>query len=90
MTRSTRPATALGALFVLTALALGGCGRKGGLDLPPQTASTQPVGTATPAATADNSAAGKGSALTSSTSPADEVAAARGRKRSFVLDKLLD
>ncbi|WP_249225549.1 LPS translocon maturation chaperone LptM [Tardiphaga alba] len=94
MTRSTRPVfapRAPWALIVLTAsaLALGACGRKGGLDLPPQAASA-PMGTAAPANDPDmNSAANKGSALTSSNEP-DEVRAARGRKRSFVLDPLLD
>ncbi|UGV28361.1 hypothetical protein E0H22_23400 [Rhodopseudomonas boonkerdii] len=92
MTRSTRPARAPSrtpwALIVLTvsALALGACGRKGGLDLPPQAAAT-PMGT--PAVNADNSAANKGNALTSSNQP-DDVQAARGRKRSFFLDPLLD
>jgi len=95
VTRSTRPARAplrsSWALIVLTAsaLALGACGRKGGLDLPPQ-ASAQPMGTAAPAGDPDaNSAAAKGSAMTSSNEP-DEVRAARGRKRSFFLDPILD
>lgn len=43
----------------------------------------------TPAVNADNSAASKGNALTSSNEP-DEVRAARGRKRSFFLDPILD
>jgi hypothetical protein len=48
------------------------------------------MGTAAPANDPDmNSAANKGSALTSSNQP-DDVQAARGRKRSFVLDPLLD
>jgi len=90
VTRSTRPARALWAIFVLTtaALALGGCGRKGGLDLPPQAASTQPQGTAAPSA-ADNSAAGKGRAL-GSPDQTEDVQAARGGKKSFILDPLLD
>jgi predicted small lipoprotein YifL len=70
-------------------LALGACGRKGGLDLPPQAAAT-PMGTAAPANDPDmNSAANKGNALTSSGQP-DEVQATRGRKRSFFLDPILD
>jgi predicted small lipoprotein YifL len=91
VTRSTRPARAPWAILVLTAsaLALGACGRKGGLDLPPQAAAT-PMGTASPASDPDaNSAAAKGSAMTSSSEP-DEVRAARGRKRSFFLDPILD
>lgn len=48
------------------------------------------MGTAAPAADPDaNSAAAKGSAMTSSNEP-DEVRAARGRKRSFFLDPILD
>jgi len=89
VTRPTRPASARWAILVLAALALGACGRKGGLDLPPQAAAT-PMGTAAPAADPDaNSAAAKGSAMTSSNQP-DEVQAARGRKRSFFLDPILD
>ncbi len=48
------------------------------------------MGTAAPAGDPDaNSAAAKGSAMTSSNEP-DEVRAARGRKRSFFLDPILD
>ena len=48
------------------------------------------MGTAAPASDPDaNSAANKGSAMTSSSEP-DEVRAARGRKRSFFLDPILD
>jgi predicted small lipoprotein YifL len=95
VTRSIRPARARRApwaLLVLTAatLALGGCGRKGGLDLPPQ-AAAQPMGTAAPATDpAANSAAGKGASVFAPTTPTDEAQAARGRKRSFVLDPILD
>jgi predicted small lipoprotein YifL len=88
VTRPIRPASARWAILVLAALALGACGRKGGLDLPPQAAAT-PMGTGTAASNADNSAAAKGSAMTSSNEP-DEVRAARGRKRSFFLDPILD
>ena len=88
MNRPTRPASARWAILVLAALALGACGRKGGLDLPPQAAAT-PMGTGAAASSADNSAAGKSSALNSPNEP-DEVRAARGRKRSFILDPILD
>ncbi|MET0221305.1 MAG: lipoprotein [Tardiphaga sp.] len=93
MTSSTRPASARWALLVLTAsaLALAGCGRKGGLDLPPQASNTQPLGTATPSADPDaNTAANKGNALFSPVNPTDEAQATRGRKKSFLLDPILD
>ena len=99
MNCSTRPASRRWALLVLTvsALALAGCGRKGGLDLPPQ-GSLQPQGNLQPSAAAEptvnpdaNSAAGKGTAIFSTSSGDDsQPAAARGRKRAFVLDPLLD
>ena len=47
------------------------------------------MGTGAAASSADNSAAGKSSALNSPNEP-DEVRAARGRKRSFILDPILD
>jgi predicted small lipoprotein YifL len=74
-----------------SALALGGCGRKGGLDLPPQASNTQPLGTAVPAVDAEsNTAANKGGAIFAPTNPPDEVQATRGRKKSFLLDPILD
>jgi predicted small lipoprotein YifL len=94
VTCSTRPASAPWAILVLTAsaLALAGCGRKGGLDLPPQ-ASAQPTATAAPAPDPDaNSAANKGNALFAPSNGVDEgaPAATKGRKKSFILDPLLD
>jgi predicted small lipoprotein YifL len=73
-------------------LALAGCGRKGGLDLPPQASTTQPMGTAAPVAVdpENNTAANKGSAVFAPANPIDEVQATRGRKKSFLLDPLLD
>jgi predicted small lipoprotein YifL len=78
-------------VLTVSALALAGCGRKGGLDLPPQ-GGMQPSASTEPLANPDaNSAANKGSAIFS-TSSGDESqpSAARGRKRAFVLDPLLD
>jgi predicted small lipoprotein YifL len=90
--RTTRPAF-LRAILVLTVagLALAGCGRKGGLDLPPQP-SARPLAESAPAIDSDaNSATGKGSALFNA-APGDnsQPVAARGRKKSFLLDPLLD
>jgi predicted small lipoprotein YifL len=91
--RPTRPAS-LRAILVLTVagLALAGCGRKGSLDLPPQS-SARPLAETDRAIDPDyNSAAGKGSALFGNPNAGDdkEPVAARGRKKSFVLDPLLD
>jgi predicted small lipoprotein YifL len=92
--RSSRPASSRWALLVLTvsALALAGCGRKGGLDLPPQS-SVQPGVVAAPGPTAESqSAASKGSSLFAPSGGIDEgpPAAARGGKKPFLLDPLLD
>ena len=93
MNCSTRPASRRWALLVLTvsALALAGCGRKGGLDLPPQS-SARLQSDSGPAVDPDaNSAAGKGAALFGTPSADDkEPVAGRGRKKSFILDPLLD
>jgi predicted small lipoprotein YifL len=90
---STRPASRRWALLVLTvsALALAGCGRKGGLDLPPQ-GGMQPSAATEPTINPDaNSAANKGASIFSTSSGDDsQPSAARGRQRSFVLDPLLD
>ena len=91
--RSTRPASSR-AILVLTlaALALAGCGRKGGLDLPPQP-TAQPLASTVPAPSAESqSASEKGAALFGPTTGVDDSApaATRGRKKSFVLDPLLD
>jgi predicted small lipoprotein YifL len=76
------------ALFFLTAaaLALAGCGRKGGLDLPP-TASGQP-----PAAAAEDHERAnttKGSLFDPSYGMNSDPQAAKGTKKSFILDPLL-
>ncbi|CAN5398934.1 hypothetical protein BH11PSE4_BH11PSE4_07760 [soil metagenome] len=91
--RPTSPAS-LRVLLVLTAvgLALAGCGRKGSLDLPPQS-SPRPLSESDRAVDPDaNSAAGKGSALFGNPNAGDdkEPVAARGRKKPFLLDPLLD
>ena len=69
----------------MTALALGGCGRKGGLDLPPERAAV-PARAPTPTPSARRSPA------CSISTYGSEAAAggAKGRKKPFVLDPLLD
>jgi predicted small lipoprotein YifL len=78
------------ALVFLTAatLVLVGCGRKGGLDLPP-TASEQSRAAAA-ADDHDREAATKGSLSDPSYGMNSDPAAARGTKKSFILDPLLD
>jgi predicted small lipoprotein YifL len=71
-------------------LALSGCGRKGGLDLPPS-ASSQPAAAAAvqpdPAATAQASKPN----LFNSNSGSDQLpVAGKGPKRPFALDPLLN
>ncbi|MDB5619337.1 lipoprotein [Tardiphaga sp.] len=77
-------------VLTVSALALAGCGRKGGLDLPPQ-AGTQPAASQPTASSDANSAANKGSALFAPSTGDDSApSASRGRKKSFLLDPLLD
>jgi predicted small lipoprotein YifL len=76
---------------------LAGCGRKGGLDLPPNSAPPQPSAQTTTqpttgqARTSDADAPdNRGGGLFSSSATSDESpAAAKGRKKSFALDPLL-
>jgi predicted small lipoprotein YifL len=78
------------ALVFLTAatLVLAGCGRKGGLDLPP-TASEQSRAAAA-ADDHDREAATKGSVFDPSYGMNSDPAAPKGAKKSFILDPLLD
>ncbi len=87
--RPSRPVLTLAALIV-TALALAGCGRKGGLDLPPS-AGAEPEAQTAQAPATGNSAEEKGRSLfnPAATDP-ERPTAAKGRKRGFVLDPLLD
>jgi predicted small lipoprotein YifL len=88
VTSKFRPAGSGWAIIVLslTALALAGCGRKGPLDLPP-TASTANI-----AAPTDSEAeARRPPGVFNPTNGADAPpAAARGQKKPFILDPLLD
>ena len=67
-------------------LALGGCGRKGGLDLPP-TAAPQ---AAAPATDTEAEQAATPSVFNPSYGSDARPAAPKGRKKAFVLDPLLD
>ena len=90
MNRNYSPTYQGWAIILLSAavLALGGCGRKGGLDLPP-TASPQAAAAAQ--ADADHEhAASKPSVFDPSYGTDAPPAAAKGRKRSFILDPLLN
>jgi predicted small lipoprotein YifL len=87
---NSSPTSSRWAIILLSAavLALGGCGRKSGLDLPPN-ASAQ----ATPAETADaeaERAASKPSVFNSTYGAEAAPAAPKGKKKSFVLDPLLN
>nr|WP_249142108.1 lipoprotein [Bradyrhizobium diazoefficiens] len=88
VTSKFRPAGSGWAIIVLslTALALAGCGRKGPLDLPP-TASTANIAAPTESeAEARRTPGGVLSPAYSDAAPA----AARGQKKPFILDPLLD
>lgn len=83
MSRIPSPVSSRWAVILLTAatLALAGCGRKGPLDLPPNA----------PQPTASQDAPPEpGSVFNPTAEQNREPAAARGRKRSFVLDPILD
>ena len=88
MTRNYRPTSSGWAIILLsvTALALGGCGRKGGLDLPPnaQNASSQ-------AAASDSEAqrAAQPGVFNPGFGADGPPEAPRGKKKSFILDPLL-
>jgi predicted small lipoprotein YifL len=89
--RKLSPTRSGWAVIVLSAaaLTLAGCGRKGGLDLPP-TASGAPTASAAPASTDTATDAASKPSLFSSTYGTDAPpAAAKGTKQPFILDPLL-
>ncbi len=88
--RTTSPLSSKWAALVLIAasLALASCGRKGGLDLPPNSPAPQASSAAADAAAAE--AASKGTVFDPSYGMNADPQAAKGRKRSFILDPLLD
>jgi predicted small lipoprotein YifL len=86
--RNYSPKSSRWAIILLSAavLALGGCGRKGGLDLPPN-ASAQ----ATAAEQADAERAASTPSVFNPSYGADAPPTApKGRKKAFVLDPLLN
>ena len=90
MNRNYRPTSRGWAIILLGAavLALGGCGRKGGLDLPPN---TSPQAAAAAQADADHEPAASQQSVLNPNAGADvPPAAAKGRRQKFVLDPLLD
>ena len=89
--RKYSPAASGWALILLSAVALtlGGCGRKAGLDLPPNSAA-QPSSQAAPPDSAAEQAS-KPSLFNPSYGAADSApVAAKGSKKPFILDPLLN
>jgi predicted small lipoprotein YifL len=86
--RNSSPTSQRWAIILLgvAVLALGGCGRKGGLDLPPN-ASAQ--ATAAEAAEAER-AASQPSVFNPNYGTDAPPSAPKGRKKAFVLDPLLN
>ena len=74
-------------LLSAAVLALGGCGRKGGLDLPPNVPA-QPLASAP--ADSDAEAASKPSVFNPNYGTDAPPAATKGSKKSFILDPLLN
>ena len=87
MNRNCRPTSRGWAIILLSAavLALGGCGRKGPLDLPPTASSQQPAA----AARADTDPASQPSVYNPSFGADAPPTAAKGTKKPFALDPLL-
>jgi predicted small lipoprotein YifL len=86
--RSNSPTSSGWAIVLLcaTALALAGCGRKGGLDLPPNAAPQA----AAPAADTEAVQAATPSVFNPTYGSDAQATAPKGRKKPFVLDPLLD
>ena len=71
-------------LLSAVALALAGCGRKGGLDLPPSASGAPPAQTAE-----SDPAASHGNLFNPSYGSDAPPQAAKGQKKAFILDPLL-
>ena len=87
MNRNLRPSLSGWVIIVLSAaaLALGGCGRKGGLDLPPNAMNSSSA--AEPDSEAER--ASQPSVYNPSYGADAGPAAPKGRKKPFILDPLL-
>ena len=72
-------------LLSVTALALGGCGRKGGLDLPPNAGSSAAI-----AGDTETERAAQPGVFNSTYGSEAAPAAPKGRKKPFILDPLLN
>jgi predicted small lipoprotein YifL len=90
--RTDRSTSSRWAIILLSAavLALGGCGRKGGLDLPPNAASAQATAAEQADAESERAAASKPSVFNPTYGMDAGPAAPKGRKKPFVLDPLLN
>jgi predicted small lipoprotein YifL len=86
-----RPAASGWAIVLLSvaALTLGGCGRKGPLDLPSTSSANAPVASAPAATDTEAENAAKPSVYNSTYGANADPVAPKGQKRSFVLDPLL-
>ena len=91
MTSKFRPTGSGWAIIVLSlsALALGGCGRKGPLDLPPTASSASTANMAAPTDT-ETEAQKTPSVFNPTYGSEAGPAAPKGSKKSFILDPLLD
>ena len=91
MNRNYRPTSQGWAIILLSAavLALGGCGRKGPLELPP-TASSQQQPAAAVHADTEADQASKPSVFNPSYGADAAPTAGKGPKRAFILDPLLN
>jgi predicted small lipoprotein YifL len=87
--RNNSPTSSGWAIILLSAavLALGGCGRKGGLDLPPNAAAQS---SAAAPADSDADAASKPSVFNPYYGTDAPPAATKGRRKAFILDPLLN
>jgi len=81
--RLTSPSRWALVLMAAAALALAGCGRKAGLDLPPGAADT-------PSAAPATTPTAKGDVFDSSYGANAPPSAAKGQKKRIILDPLLD
>ena len=89
MNRSSRPTPSGWTIILVSAvvLALGGCGRKGPLDLPPNASS---AAVAAPATTDTEAEQAAKPSVFNPNYGSDTPTAPKGRKKAFALDPLLD